>query len=221
MKKIILIAIVASIFTSCSKKGSENSNESDKKNETQVEECTYEVQNAFTKLEWEAYKTSAKIGVRGSFDDISIQAGPDNSSISGIATGLTFNLAVGSTNSNNEERDPKIIEYFFGKMLNTQFISGEIKSLNISDTATQAIVSIKMNDISKDIIADYSVNGNDVSLDCVLDLAQWSAEDAVASLNEVCKELHTGEDGVSKLWPEVKVTVTSTLKKNCPDASKP
>ena len=35
------------------------------------------------------------------------------------------------------------------------------------------------------------------------------------ALYEVCDELHTGADGVSKLWSEVAISAEVPLKKTC------
>jgi hypothetical protein len=56
------------------------------------------------------------------------------------------------------------------------------------------------------------VNGNEIQLDATLQLADWKAEPSVASLNEVCSDLHKGEDGESILWPDVDIHITSQLR---------
>jgi len=219
MKNFLFVFGIAFLLVSCSDKTKNKANsEGGSENDSAVEECVFEIQNAFTKLEWEAYKTTARVPVKGSFDDIKINAGAVNSSAKDILNGLSFEIAVGSTNSNNEERDPKIVEHFFGAMMNTDFIKGEITSLDGNDSVGKARIAISMNDMTHAVDADYTIDGVQVKLGCLISLGDWKAETAVQSLNAVCDDLHKGDDGVSKLWPEVQVTVVSTLKKNCSEA---
>ena len=46
-----------------------------------------------------------------------------------------------------------------------------------------------------------------------MDLENWNALDAVASINKACEILHTGKDGVSKTWSEVAVKAEVLLDK--------
>ena len=41
---------------------------------------------------------------------------------------------------------------------------------------------------------------------------KWDALEALASLNEACKVLHTGADGVSKTWEDVAITGSVLLE---------
>jgi len=45
-----------------------------------------------------------------------------------------------------------------------------------------------------------------------MNLDTWNGQTAVASLNEACKDLHKGADGVSKTWNEVAIEVTSSFQ---------
>ncbi|MFT5582308.1 MAG: hypothetical protein ACI9G9_001573 [Psychromonas sp.] len=37
----------------------------------------------------------------------------------------------------------------------------------------------------------------------------------MAALNTICKDLHTGDDGVSKLWSEVDLNFSTVLQTDC------
>ena len=47
----------------------------------------------------------------------------------------------------------------------------------------------------------------------VMNLENWDALNAVASINKACEALHTGKDGVSKTWSEVAVHADVLLQK--------
>lgn len=53
---------------------------------------------------------------------------------------------------------------------------------------------------------DHEMSGdNGHSFSGVMNLENWDALNAVASINKACEVLHTGKDGVSKTWSEVAV----------------
>jgi hypothetical protein len=52
------------------------------------------------------------------------------------------------------------------------------------------------------------------SFDGVMNLENWDALAAVASINKACEALHTGKDGISKTWSEVAVHADVLLNKN-------
>ena len=51
-----------------------------------------------------------------------------------------------------------------------------------------------------------------VTIEAVMDLDNWQAQLAIEALNIVCKDLHSGDDGISKTWSEVKIEVATYLK---------
>ena len=72
-----------------------------------------------------------------------------------------------------------------------------------------------MNEMTIEIEGDYELNVGIFTFDAMIDLSLWNAISGVDALNAICKDLHTGEDGVSKLWSEVKLSLKTTLKKTC------
>ena len=55
------------------------------------------------------------------------------------------------------------------------------------------------------------VNGNEFALEGVIDLNLFNGQSAIDSLNYVCKDVHKGADGITKLWPDVAINVSTTL----------
>lgn len=72
-----------------------------------------------------------------------------------------------------------------------------------------------MNDISIDVEGDYTFESNTFTFDSMVDVASWNGLPGITALNTVCEDLHTGEDGVSKLWSEVQLSFSTTLKSDC------
>ncbi|MCB9246027.1 MAG: YceI family protein [Flavobacteriales bacterium] len=211
MKKFILVVATAIALASCSSKNGKT------ESETESSECTYSVQPAYTTLEWTAFKTMAKLGVKGTFKDIAVTAGSEAGSVTELLNGLHFELNTGSTWTDNPERDGKIVQHFFGVLAEPTLISGDILRVEGTDSAGTAVIRVRLNGMEQEVSGSYVLLDTKLELKAALDVVNWEAQKGIDSLNQVCYDLHKGEDGISKLWPNVDVVVTSTLKKNCPE----
>lgn len=214
MKKIFL-PITASTILLLSACGGENQT---KKEQTTNNEpiCFYQyANNSSATINWTAFKTSAKVGVGGTFNNVIVKGGEKSTKITDVLNNITFTIMTNSTFSKNEERDAKIIESFFGAMNATDLIIGHAKSSEGTNESGTCTFYLTLNDIEKEVTLDYVVNDNVVSLKGEIDLLNWSGDDAIASLNKVCEDLHKGEDGVSKLWSIVELNIEATLSKDC------
>jgi polyisoprenoid-binding protein YceI len=189
--------------------------ETDTNQEEQVDEiqiCTYSYQPETTVINWTAFKTTAKKGVSGRFDKFDVLVPNDNNEFMiQSLNSATVSIPVNSVNSNNPERDKKIDSLFFGAMDQTEIISVLVKSI----TEESAVVEITMNGQSVDYDCQITVENEMVKLHATINLDDFEAQPAVESLNTACKDLHTGDDGISKLWSEVEIDVETTLKQNC------
>ena len=218
MKKIFLpIAIVtALIITSCD--GGENTETTEESStETTTEEtCFYAYdENAGTQVRWTAFKTSDKVAVGGQFDQVNVTAGDKSTKITEVIEMIKFNIPTSSTNTANEDRDSKIVKSFFGAMNATDIILGQVKSATGDNTSGTCTFYLTINNVEKEVVLNYTVEDATIKLTGEIDLVNWSAEAAVASLNEVCGALHTGEDGETKTWSVVELAIETTLKKEC------
>lgn len=211
MKKIYILSALALMLSACGPK--EKTTDTNTNTATTADTLQfYEYQRAFTKLTWTAYKTTARVGVSGTFDDYTVTPGVSYGTVSTLLDQLEFSIPVSSTNSNEKERDGKIVASFFGSMMNTENITGKFTRVAGNDSAGMLRISINMNDIDYEVDGSYAADGNKLVIKTSLHLGDWKAEPSVAALNEVCDDLHKGEDGVSKLWPDVDVTIESSLK---------
>ncbi len=202
MKKIALITILALIsITTISCKN-------DKKNEVNSTEKFYSVEPRTTKVSFTAYKTTEKIGVGGQFTKVNFTNIKKSLTPREALNGTEFSIPISSLFTNNEDRDSKLMNLFFGVMDNTEFLSGNIELT--SDT--EATATIKMNNITESFPMKYTLNGQMASFSGVLNVEDWNAQKALESLNIACFELHKGADGVSKTWSEVKVDIVTYLK---------
>lgn len=196
---VILFLLVAGVLHSCNTKTN-----TENKEERPIEEIpVYTLSPDMSMLRWTAYKTSQKLGVSGTFDSISIVCEKTTGTLEELLQNAKISIKTSSVNSNNEIRDPKIVAFFFGKFSVPEEISGSVDSA----ANGKAYISLMMNGINKRIVADYSIAGKMLNINTVLDLPGWNAESGLTALNKECEDLHKGEDGVSKLWPDVAIDI--------------
>lgn len=212
MKNLKLIALGMILITAIGCKDSKNTTE-ENTTEMQSKEATYSLENDSTKVSFTAYKTTEKVPVGGVFKEIIITNSGRGASALEALNGTKFSIPVTSlfTNDATGTRDPKIIKYFFDVMKNTAFITGEFM---VSPENTCSI-AVTLNGQTATIPLQYTSNSDtSLSFDGVMNLENWDALAAVASINKACEALHTGKDGVSKTWSEVAVHADVLLNKN-------
>jgi polyisoprenoid-binding protein YceI len=206
MKRIALIFIASLFFVACGPKGDDN-----KDNDEETSSAVYKINHENTTIEWEAYKFTERKGVKGAFGQIKTTPEKEIGSLEEIITGTTFEVDVNSINSGDSTRDPKIIAHFFGSMMNTDKIMGKITSYSqTSDTEADVTVDITMNDKTVSVPSKIQLTDKNIKLTTSLKMGEWDAISSVDSLNTICNDLHKGEDGLSKLWPDVSITVNTT-----------
>lgn len=197
MKKIALLAFAISLFVVSCKK--------EEKVETPVEETVVETGLKIiadsTKVNWTAYKTTDKVAVGGSFNEISLNDTKVGNTPQEVLEGARFSIPVSSVFTNNPDRDSKLKEFFFMVMKDPEFLAGEIHT---KDGSTSLLLTI--NGITKEVAVETSFENNKFTVNGTLNLEDFGAQDAVASINKTCFDLHKGPDGVSKTWSEVAIS---------------
>ncbi|TXD54423.1 MULTISPECIES: YceI family protein [unclassified Polaribacter] len=211
MKKISIISflIIATAFNFSACK-SETKQEGGKKTievATPKSTAPFAVMNATNDIKFIAYKTTEKIGVGGWFKKIEVLSGGEGTSVKEAINNTAFSIPISGLYTKDTSRDYKIQKFFFGMMENTASLSGK---LTITDDTT-GIAEIKMNGITKEVPFTYTIVDKTFSMTSTMDVTNWKATQALASLNKVCELLHTGADGVSKTWSEVSLNITSTF----------
>ncbi|MHB1146054.1 MAG: YceI family protein [Lutibacter sp.] len=202
MKKIYVLSLILLIMvfvSSCKKR---------EKKEVSLTEKTYSIIADSTKINWTAYKTTAKVPVNGQFKEITIENSKKDTTALGALNGLKFKIPVSSLITNDTIRDKKLIEYFFGTMKNSSVITGTVH-INNENAST---VDLTLNGITRELPIAHIVTDNKVTIIGNMELDNWQAKAALEALNVVCKDLHTGDDGITKTWSDVKIEVVAILK---------
>ena len=208
MKRFTYLAFAFSISilaTAC------GSSETEKTVPGKKEICSYTYDHGSSVMEWTAFKFTAKTGVKGTFTTITVKDGGAMESPEELIQSLSFSIPINSVETQNPERNAKIVQNFFGTIA-TETIDGKVKALK---TGGKAIIEITMNKITHDVEGTYTLENGNFAFHSTIDVADWKAIPGIDELNKICKELHTGDDGVSKLWSEVELSFTTNLKSDC------
>ncbi len=207
MKKLLFI-LLPFFFISCQPE-SKNSGSNDALPET-PEKGMYEITGS--EIKWTAYKTTAKVPVGGTFTDVEwknfVQAGLPEQAL----RKLYFKINTRSIFTDHPDRDKTLFEYLFAKMLEGNYIEGRVAGI---DTGAKKIkVVLRMNGLEKALDFPYVKNDSVIHAATVIDLEKdFQAGEALYFLHTACKDLHTGEDGISKTWSEVKIEADFYYKK--------
>jgi len=179
-----------------------------KKNE-QKETSKFSIEPKTITVHWTGYKTTDKVAVKGQFKEIEIATIKESETAFDALNGAVFTIPISSLFTDEPERDSKLKTLFFGVMDNTISLTG---TLNLEENGTGNI-DLLMNGVNNKIPITYIVSGQLVELEGLLNLDDWNGQDALASINEACFDLHKGPDGISKTWNEVAIASSIYLKK--------
>ncbi|MDM5272324.1 YceI family protein [Sulfurovum sp. zt1-1] len=142
-----------------------------------------------------AFKTPAKVGVNGSFNNVEIVGNKSAESIEAMLTGLGVNIQTKNVNSGNEGRDKKLVSDFFL----TQF-THTIQAKIVSVKPDAMVVEITMNNKTLSVPMVYKVEENKVIAKGYIDLGDFDMLPSLMSINKACYDLHAG-----KTWQDVEV----------------
>lgn len=213
MKKfssVTFILLLTSIFFSgCKSENKKKEKKLIEKKEVIAENtATFVLKNATNAINFTAYKTTEKIPVKGVFTKVEITNDCKGNTIKDAINGAEFKIPISSIETKDTSRNFKIKKFFFQVMENTMALTGK---LTLNDDKN-GVAEFTMNGITEKLPFEYSINDTTFSMKTTMDVDKWSAKKAIASLNEVCKDLHKGKDGISKTWSEVSINVTSVFK---------
>ncbi len=176
------------------------------------QKCSFQLNKDSGKVGWTAFKTSEKVGVKGTFKKVTLEAKPEADSLSKALDGTEVSVDKLSVDTTNPARDTTLTDFFFKKLHKS--ISAKVKSVSEKDSTL--VVSLDLNGHKKDVTLHYDLKDDGTfSAAGNIDILGFGAKAALASLHQQCSALHTGKDGVSKTWPDVDVNFNATVTKTC------
>ena len=195
-KSLLALALVGAFAISCGEK--KETNTVDQTTETTADQVEAPVAKELTyTLEWTAFKTPNKVGVKGTFTDIKLnEVKAEAATLEEALKGANFVVVTSTVSTNDAGRDEKLKGEFFAKMVgNINGFFGEFKDGKV-------LVNLTMNGISKEKEFTYTVDGDALKLNGSIDIiADFTAQSAFDSLHAACKDLHEG-----KTWSDVEIS---------------
>lgn len=159
-------------------------------------------------VNWTAFKTPAKIGVKGSFTkpELETRQKKDVCLMSFLPT-TTVHIDTSSVKTDSTERDANIVNAFF-KNMTGEYIDAIIKRVDLEKK--ELSVEITMNDITQTIFMPFTYEDKTFHAIGKIDVLNFSASEALKALNTVCLKEHEG-----KTWSDVEVSFTIKMKTEC------
>ncbi len=160
-------------------------------------------QTGVVEVSWSGYKTDKKVGVGGVFDGVVYTpVAKSGENFRSILVGSSVVIDASSVNSKNEGRDEKLAKFFFG-MMSDKNINAKIVDIKADERVKDAPrtgvidVEIEMNGVKKVVPMTYSFSNDLFEAKGIIDILDFSAGDALSSINKACFDLHEG-----KTWSE-------------------
>ena len=170
-----------------------------------AESCHYTLGSS--KLEWTAYKTPQKLGVKGSFDKFEINTKKNQSkTIEKAIKDASFSLDSTTVNTGDPGRDERLVSFFFTKNKKAVKISGEVKSIK----KDKVEVEFNINGTKKVVPMTLDIQDTKVTLVGSIDVMDFVMGDNLSALAEACKVEHEG-----KTWSTVDLNLAAQFTKTC------
>ena len=171
-----------------------------------AKKCIFELKKDSLQVEWIAFKTPKKIGVKGTFEKLGVKNFTKTQSFGNMLKGLTFNIDTNSINTSDPARDKKIYSNFFKTMNSGDKISGRV--LNYKRKVLTLAVKMNGKEIEVPLLMDkekliFTATGH-------IDILDFAMGGNLAAINKACSELHEG-----KTWSDVTVTLRGNYLESC------
>ena len=162
---------------------------------------------ALSKIEWKAFKTAKKVGVKGEFKKFKIEHKPTADILTSI-NGATIEIDSSSVATMDPSRDKKIVDNFFSTMAGDKKIKATIQNVE-GKTKGKLDLVVHMNGVSNTVPMNWEIKDN-VSFEMsgnlnVLGFSMWKQLEA---LNKACLALHEGNT-----WADVDISFKTNF--NC------
>lgn len=158
-----------------------------------------------TQAYWTAYKFANKTGVKGTFKDIKFKFS-NGKGISGTLTGATAKAELDKVSTGNPVSEENLTLGFFQKF-DGKDIRVKIEQVIEGENQGTIRAKITMNKKTQFVPMQYEIKDNQLVAKGVIDVLSFNLNTALASLAEVCKDLHEGYT-----WSQVEVGFVVPLK---------
>ncbi len=170
--------------------------------------CTYKAEPASVKITWTAFKTMKKLAVEGGFKDVKLTGAEKTyASVAALLGGVTAQIDGMSVESSHPARDQNLSYYTFKEMKKKAAIQASFRKNEIV---------IRMNGHKGTIPFQYKLSeSGELEITGSMDVLTFKGQKSLKALGTACHDLHKGDDGVSKTWPDVDLKVVAKVSKTC------
>jgi len=154
--------------------------------------------NKNTSVNWVAFKTPAKAGVKGSFTKFTIKPAKKMGELKDVLIGSTFTVDSQSVHTKNPSRDKKIVKNFFPNIK----ISGKVTGIKKNMVITEMV----MNGKKVKVPLKYTMKDNSFSAKGTIDVLDFMMNSNLEAINKACKALHEG-----KTWNDVNIEIKTDM----------
>jgi polyisoprenoid-binding protein YceI len=181
----------------------------------QAQVCTRQFDPGQVVVGFTAYKTTEKTPVSGRFRQVDIRGSVRGKKISEILKSLTATVDVSSLDTDNPPRNQTLLDSFFKHLADGMKVQGRVKSVKGDDSKGGFVLLLKMNGVERPVQMTYTLDAQAgfEAFGTIDVLREFKAKKSMEALVAACSGLHTGKDGVSKTWSEVKITLKAPV--NC------
>jgi polyisoprenoid-binding protein YceI len=172
------------------------------------------VQPADINVTWKAYKTLGKLGVGGQFTAVKyIPNQLEGKNFKELLVGSKVNIDISQIDTGNPTRDITLVKHFF-RNLKGKTIEAKVISIKKTDKHEKGKprtgtldVEITMNEKTLLIPMIYNYSKEHFAATGTVDIFDFDAKYALASINKSCYDLHKG-----KTWSDVTIGFSTTIK---------
>jgi hypothetical protein len=185
-----------------------------------AETCSYDLDAQSLQVNWTAYKTMQKVGVGGSFTEVTVEGDLSSSkSLAALLNQLDAEIDVNQAEkirTGNPGRDATIMQNFFSHFHPKALLKGKLRNVKGDDEKGELNLVLSMNRKTLAVPMKYSRDSNGaLVVKGAIDVNDFGLSGALALLHKSCEHLHKGPDGVSKTWPQVEIKLSANVAKNC------
>ena len=150
-------------------------------------------------ISWHAFKTSKKIGVKGSFREFKMGDFKKTKNFKGQIDSLEITIDPQKFTTGNKARDANISKFFFSDI---KPIVVKVKKVSKKWITT----TIKLGAKTRKTPFRYNLMGDQIKATAHIDLIDFKLSAHLAKLNKACFSMHEG-----KTWSHVELGLTASL----------
>ncbi len=153
---------------------------------------------------WTSYKTLAKVGVSGTFEDVTLHTAKNTPSVKDALKGSSVQLDMNKIDAKEDVKTNNILKYFVANLSDTKIDAKIVKVY-----ADSLDINISLNGKEQVIPMSYKIEGEKVVAKGVIDALDFKLSPALEVLNtNVVGHLNKG-------WYDIPVSFNLNLLKKC------